>query len=365
MQKLTVAIPTRNRLPFLRRTLEHMLGLPAPEGLEVNFSVAATASQDGTPAYLNSLIEKELRVTVNTRQTTWTRWNLIHLAKIVPIDSDWVWLFGDDDMLVDGMCWKKIADLINIARAENASIICIPQAKRVPQKEAVYVDHLASLCGRFGLHEVLGWMTSLVMRRDVFAGFSAAMRIRFASVRTDTGMRRSRVSPFFHALELFSQYGNTPAVLALKCIVDEQTTQAVKKMHTEHSRNEEHLRDRLVYTFAEYLDLLKQDGRARSLHFYRYVNKTFLDLMINIISEDCLRKVPSHLVQPKIDQLSNLVHMVNLDNNARPYLVMLSSLQQIGSRTESLSDHDCGVLKQLFELTRTPYLGEIVSEPST
>ena len=360
--KLTVAIPTRNRLPFLRHTLEHMLSIREPEDLEVTFAVSATSCDDLTPAYLDALSRNEARISVNTRQTRWTRWNYIHLEKVVPSEAEWVWLFGDDDIIIDKHGWDRVSKIISMANSNDASLICIPQAKRVLEPEAIHADTLINLCYRFGMHEAMGWITSLIMRRDVFVGFIDAMRIRFSRARTDTGLNRSRVTPFFHSLELFKHHRNNVAILCLLKIVDEQIPPTDKKAHTAQSRTNEHLRHRLIYTFTEYLDILRSDARSRSIQFYRYVNKTFPDLMLNIIAEDLLMGVSRNTAQASIDQLRSLIEFIEIHPNSRPFSEMLKVIEEIFQRNEEISPTNRLALEKIFERTKTPYLGEFVTE---
>jgi hypothetical protein len=361
MTSLTIAIPTRNRFSFLRSTLEHMLELPVPRGLEVHFAVAATACQDDTPEYLETLMAVEKRVRAVTQQTTWTRWNMIHLSKAVPKETDWVWLFGDDDHLVTPDSWNRVAQLIDQAQSAGASIICIPQAKRVKFEESIHLDKLASLCARFGLHEVTGWMTSLVMRRDVFSNLMVAIRNRLSRVRTDAGMLRTMLSPFFHSLELLKQNSQSLAILALIRIVDEQIDPSKKSVHTNQARIDEHLRDRLAYTFHEHIEFLSSNNGCKDHYFYRYVNKTFPDLMANIIAEDLMNRRPELLIVNKLNQLANLISLIE-SKSIKPASEIHRKLTMICARRHTLSSDEEEQLNSIYFLTKTPYLGEHVEE---
>ena len=289
MTILSVAIPTYNRINYLKNALSRMESFDELKNLKINYCISASACSDGTQEYLSKISNENNNIYINIKKSNRTRWNWIYLKKLIPQDTEWVWLFGDDDIIIHSEGWLPVYNLIKLAEKNNADIISIPQAKRII-KEDINIDNLIGLSNRFGLHEILGWMTSVIVRRSVFIDFLNTMQKRYHNVYTDRGLLTTKVSPFFHALTLLNKYHNCTVVLALQNIVDEQVSIASKTAYTLNARNSEYLKNRLPFTFAEYKELICKLDETKNLSFYRYVNKTFIDLFINIIAENIIKK---------------------------------------------------------------------------
>jgi hypothetical protein len=361
MIKLTIAIPSKDRLSYLRNNIFHSLSLPDIDGLDVKFCISAASSTDGSKDFLRSLAKKEPRLIINIKNSKRTRWNWIYLAGIIPHDSEWVWLFGDDDIIVDPTGWGSVLNLLNQANEVGASIVCIPQAKRVPEGELIYVDSLINIAGKFGFHDALGWMTSILMRRSVFMQMITEMRIRFKNIYTDTGLLRTRASPFFHSLKLLEQNAESIAILALQKIVDEQISVKEKKRHTLVARQEEHLRERLPFTFTEFKQYIIKSDNTKSLNFYRYVNKTFIDVFINIISEDILNGKSQAQINSRIKELKFILDRV-LNISQRPYTDMINTMIGINQSRVPLNYMQRLTLQKIYKLTKEPYLGDFIGQ---
>lgn len=95
MPLVSVVIPTRNRLEYLKGALESALGENAPD-MEV--IVADNATDDGTQAYLASLGD---RVKVTRSETPLSMTDNWYRA-LELVTGDWVIFIGDDDCLIPG-----------------------------------------------------------------------------------------------------------------------------------------------------------------------------------------------------------------------------------------------------------------------
>ncbi len=199
------------------------------------------------------------------------------------------------------------------------------------------------------------------MKKEVFFNLMAAIRNRLLNVYTDAGMLRTLLSPFFHSLELLKQNGESQAILALKRIVDEQVDPTQKITHTNDARVREHLRERLIYTFNEHYDLLYTKAQSRDHYFYRYVNKTFPDLMVNIITEDLLKSNGIKPITKKLEQLERLVSLIQ-SKSIDPIRQIHLNLADISQCTGKLNGRNETYLRSIYTITKTPYLGDYVGE---
>jgi glycosyltransferase involved in cell wall biosynthesis len=355
MTILSIAIPTYNRLTYLDKSLSRMESFPKINNLQINYCISASGCSDGTRDYLSKIHEKNYYI--NIKKSKRTRWNWIYLKKLIPKETDWVWLFGDDDIILHSDGWLPIQKLIETANNNNADIISIPQSKRI-LKEEIHIDTLINLSVRFGMHEILGWMTSIIMRRSVFINFLNFMQIRFRNVYTDRGLLVNRVSPFLHSLILLKQNSNTNMILALQHIADEQISISDKVTHTLNSRNAEFLKDRITFTFSEFKDLIILYDHTKKLSFYRYVNKTYLDLFINIIAEKII--VSKNLPDLKAEFNELLFIFERLDEKYKAqFRQKINILDEIINLKLPINYDK---IKEAYNDTKRDYLGNFIND---
>ena len=99
--KIAIAIPTFNRVEYLKKAVQSALEQVQDDGLELYIAISNIASTDGTGRYLDQLNAAHERVIVyNQPQDNRKHPNGYFLAGIIPDDIDWVWLMGDDDYLM-------------------------------------------------------------------------------------------------------------------------------------------------------------------------------------------------------------------------------------------------------------------------
>jgi hypothetical protein len=337
-----------------------MESLPKTNDLNINYCISAASCNDGTQDYLKSISKSRDNFHINIKPSHRTRWNWIYLSKIIPSDADWVWLFGDDDIILHEDGWLPVKKLIDLAEINDADIISIPQSKRVNVEE-IHIESLINLSSRFGLHEILGWMTSIIMRRSVFIKLMSSMKERFRNVYTDKGMHVSRVSPFFHALILLKHNADCKTILALQKIVDEQVIESDKITYTTAAREGEFLKDRLPHTFAEFKDLILQHNETKKISFFRYVNKTFFELFINIISENIIQNRDIKIIQSNFDELMFLIDRLDFEGGNR----YINSIKIFDEIIKSNNIHrfrkDLRVY-EIFNNSKKDYLGYFIGE---
>lgn len=108
---VTIAIPTWNRLPFLKENLETIIKEIAllPAG-QVDVFISDNASDDGTGDYLQQLAKDHSFITYH-RQSQNTGGNFNFYTVLKNSQGEYVWLLGDDDAIVAGALPKILSDI--------------------------------------------------------------------------------------------------------------------------------------------------------------------------------------------------------------------------------------------------------------
>jgi len=96
--KITIAIPTFNRVDRLNQLIESIESQYIPKEVDLKVAISNTASQDDTFTYLNLLSKFDSHKYIIQNKIKYVP-NWYNLISIVPADSHYVWLIGDDDDL--------------------------------------------------------------------------------------------------------------------------------------------------------------------------------------------------------------------------------------------------------------------------
>lgn len=183
MTLLTIAIPTFERERELRRLLECLDGQIADD---VIVQVSDNHSGDGTAALLAewSSTRPWLRIHRQPENTGPFR-NLVWLVENAP-PCEYIWLFGDDDLVVPG----SLTTVLDILRGEPPAWLFLPHqwidrhGRVVPGSPAPgAVEHYENARALYlGYHHWLTFLTASIVRR-------APLREAVAQVKTDNAYR--------------------------------------------------------------------------------------------------------------------------------------------------------------------------------
>jgi glycosyltransferase involved in cell wall biosynthesis len=177
---IAVAIPTFNRVEKLKNAIFAIEQQDFDtQRVELLCCISNSASFDGTTEYIDSLQDGKIKFVVNNsvvfapevanKESGYHNWNT--LTSIVPAHVDWVWFMGDDDYLMSKSAIRGLASILEQTDDPSLKIIHVSQARRSRGSGKVVRGKLLELCNRLGFHEMLGWMSSLVIRTDVFKRF--------------------------------------------------------------------------------------------------------------------------------------------------------------------------------------------------
>lgn len=165
---IAVAIPTFNRLKYLKSNVNMVLKQQLEQDARLSLVISNSASSDGTEQYLDQLCSEHENVHCFNQKAETETENLKFLSQTVPDDVDWVWMMGDDDALTDESCIKTILDVIAKCDSADLAFLHACQARRSKNSGQATLMPVDQLCQRFGYHEMLGWMSSLIVSRDIF-----------------------------------------------------------------------------------------------------------------------------------------------------------------------------------------------------
>jgi len=170
--KLMLAIPTYNRLEKLKILLKSLEAQLADDSFTCTLVISNSESTDGTFEFIERLepfgacreiIKHNKRANPNEPRPD--NWN--NLFRTIPPDGGWVWLMGDDDYLVSPSCLKGLAAIIKAHDSGKLTLIHLTQARRSKGSKRAIQLNLVDAANTFGFLELLGWMSSIVIRSDL------------------------------------------------------------------------------------------------------------------------------------------------------------------------------------------------------
>lgn len=157
--RLSICIPTYNRAGCLKELLPGILA--QVDSGEVEIVVSDNASTDGTSEYLRSIDNTHLRWWTNAENIGGDK---NFLKCIEEAKGEYVWLFGDDDIMPSDSVGKAL-DFLRV----NSPSLLISDNIEVGIPAGVYVDYKAMIAtrgARLALSHTL--ISANVFRRDLF-----------------------------------------------------------------------------------------------------------------------------------------------------------------------------------------------------
>jgi glycosyltransferase involved in cell wall biosynthesis len=354
--KFAFAIPTYNRLTRLKIALASMMDQVMPEGVEMVFVLSNSDSKDGTYEFLNELPAHYPRYqfftsNLNDGGSVIDNWR--RLAETVPVDVDWVWFMGDDDFLISAHALSRIVEVLRGHGGEDVHFIHACQARRASPERKVVRGTCLDLCNRFGFHELLGWMSSLVVRRNVFCD-----AIREAYV---AGQDVSKVSAFLHSTALFGRLAGRQSVFIDEPLVEpqdlQQTDESIQRWAAESVGERYFL---LLDDLKRLFDTgILQSGVTKD--FFRYLTYSIYDrLSIQLIGE----VLESQQIDARImGHFRRLEAMANLFSASRERKEYQAWLQALGAQLTEYCQTSAALIRQRNALANeVKVLGQQVYE---
>ena len=167
--KLGIAIPTYNRLEKLKVLLNSIDNQILSKDLDLSLFISNIASTDGTSEFLEEEVKKRYNLKVYNRPEDQTiKPNIFYLNKIISSDIEWVWFMGDDDKLSEKNSLQKVYECLKENSIHDLEFFCACEKRRSRNTSKVFVDKVFNLCNKFGYHEMLGWISSIILKKQTF-----------------------------------------------------------------------------------------------------------------------------------------------------------------------------------------------------
>ena len=270
---ITIAIPTFNRVEKLKRCIESISSQLHDDDIQLSIAISNTASTDDTYSYLSSLEELGDRFFITNEMGVDTQRNLGSLAKTIPSHSDWVWLMGDDDYLFSPHSVSVVQEIIRGARDADLTFVHACQARRSAGSEKIFKNNVLSLCEEFGYHEMLGWFSSMVVRKDIMVSALQNTQERFRLDGIET-------SAFTHSAEFLKLLRDKMGVFVDYPLAepqdDDMTAETVQRWLNEN------IAERYFYVVDDIIRMGEEgifEGRLPST-FFRYHRYGLWDRLI-------------------------------------------------------------------------------------
>ena len=197
--KIVIAIPTFNRCQKLKRNIDSIDKQIIPDGVELSLAISNSASTDSTREFLIELSARRSNTFLFNQQTKWTGGNYGYLESIIPEQADWVWYMGDDDYFPEETSLTSMCEFLKKNDSDQDFVfVHACQAQRSTSSGQIFKADVLNLCNKFGYIEMLGWISSIVMRAQPFRNALRKIDKRVQVARTEPMLGNSQ-SAFFHS----------------------------------------------------------------------------------------------------------------------------------------------------------------------
>lgn len=156
---LTFVIPTWNRPEALKTCVESITSQIKDDSVRV---IVQDDHSDETPVFDHPAVEVRVRQDPHADYSNAFR----DMFRAAP-ESEWVWTFGDDDILREGALEFMLPRL---AEAQNLDFIHVAERQRASGTNNLYYSPtLINLCGSLGWIEMTGFITGNITRGHLLA----------------------------------------------------------------------------------------------------------------------------------------------------------------------------------------------------
>lgn len=267
---IVVAIPTYNRCSYLKTNIEYFKKQVVSEGVRLSIAISNSASTDGTSDYLSEISSIMDDLSTYNELRDWNGYNYGCLLETIPDDADWVWLMGDDDYLTNPRSVDIVCDLIKSQKEnKNFALVHACQGRRSNNSGDIFIENVMDLCNEIGYLELLGWISSLVIRKDVFVEAFTKTYERGLQAKDEPGDANTH-SAFYQASYLLeSLYDKTAGLIDLPLVEPQDENQTSESKERWLSEN---MGERYIYVVDDLERLVKVGLPLQRLNekFFRY-----------------------------------------------------------------------------------------------
>lgn len=321
--KIAIAIPTYNRLDKLKFAVSKIEQQIVDSYVEITCVICNTASTDDTNEYLNSLKSNKIKFVIHSSLENSIFINWAKCFEIIPRDVDWIWLHGDDDFLYDNHSVNTVCQLIRSKTKEykDLSFVHACQARRSQDTKKLLHGTLFDLCNTLGYHELLGWMSSLIIKAEIFfSDFAPGYKFSYEITNSDY-LLENQVSAYLQSALIFKNCHDKTAFFIDIPLIEPQDTQqteeSIKRWMVTHEA------ERYFFVIDDLLKMKEQGILTKGVKaiFFRYLSYSLFDrytsfLIAQVINNGMLSvRDKEHLVRMK-----NITSLLSEAAEAKLYL---------------------------------------------
>ena len=358
--KIAIAIPTFNRVEYLRKAVQSVLDQVHDHGVELYIVISNIASTDGTGDYLDQLNKDQENVIVyNQPEDNRIYPNPYFLASVIPEDIDWVWFMGDDDYLMQENSVQIVSEHIKEHQEKDLCFLHACQGRRSRSTGLVRFAEIFDLCNEFGYHEILGWFSSIVLRKSEFVASMNELRETHHYMLSDTLEGRSNYSAFAHSAAIYKQCVGKKSLFVDLPLADpqerKQTEETSKRWAIENTP------ERYLFV-ADDLQRLKEMGLIKkkcSKMFFRYASVNFWDLWLSYLMSLLIDKEKTEVElsskkflaewRINLDRIMKVTELLNDPNDIKQLSYMHLNLKYMAGYLSSVKFFDRAAMDAISE----------------
>lgn len=287
MTVFTIAIPTFNRSRNLKIALDAISKLIVPKNVVLNVAISNSHSNDDTTLILDNIQLPNANIFLNNQSIVHLN-NWSALGEIIPRNSDFVWLHGDDDIILNPFA-LTIMERLGLFESDF-EIIITPAIRRVFTNQ-LHRDYLSNLACTYGAHEFLGWMSSLIISKNLFFPYIQFHNELFLGNPTNEEIHERRIGNLPHMNIFLRHFWNAKVALLDVSIIDEQVDYIdkpieVKKRRLSEFKTNFHFTDRFFFDAENLIFISRHYNIGRNEIFFRYTTKSLIDVLQSIFVQE-------------------------------------------------------------------------------
>lgn len=312
--KLLVAIPTWNRADYLDTAIRAIASARSmTRSCGVDLFISDNCSSDHTA-------EVVARWQAAAPWIHYRRWE-DHISSWGPeilkrallgsgLEYDYLWLQGDDDYVSDASAYEKLAKALKAHEdAAPAIVHCCQTRRSLPGDHRILSGRTEDLCNLYGWHEMLGWISSLVLSK---ATVDRILRSPHDQVRP--------ISAFWHAEVLLeAAYGRDMLILAEGLIEPQDEEQTAESQE----RWAQAKVGQTYWYVISALNGLKDRGvlsKPLTLGFFRYLTYSFWDrFAVEVLHLATSPETPEEVIDIRLGLLGYLAELLGQGEDRKLY----------------------------------------------
>lgn len=332
--KILVAIPTWNRADHLDKAIQAIVNArSASQSCEVELFVSDNCSSDHTGEVVARWQEMAPWIHYHRWEEHLATWGpgILRRAFLgAGVAYDYLWLQGDDDVICDDTAYDKLSVAIAAcAEAPPGIVHCCGAQRALPGDTRIIEGNTEDLCNTYGWHDLLGWISSLVVSRDTVERMWASPHAEMHPP-----------SSYWHAEALLEAgYGHSMLILAEGLIETQDKKQTPECLDRWAKANV----GPGYWHIIPGLTSLKERGvitKPLTLGFFRYLTYSFWDrFAVELLRRACIPGTPSVVIETHLSMLGYMGDLLGYREDAKLYKTWLegfrSDLQEI-QRTHQL-----------------------------